>query len=305
MTESFPHVALFLVFGDAVILGSNAPIEVPWDELARRFDEPAVRADFADIGIDGPAALLAFLLADSEPLRAYVADVAEPNRDDRNWLERRLPHDLNRSERENLAARLTRRFATTRVGTLERTVPGLPLLEVLRVGVQPDHPMRVAAAPALADGLIEHFRRAGRPDRVALVRRWQREHARDVAPHLTKAHYEQLVRRARDAERRGDLAAAESLYREVLGFGAQPAYYTSGVALADVLMRDGRPAEAAALAHELQRGFPAHAGAYAREIRALEAAGREREVCPVVARARLYGVPLGGRASARCPGSRG
>ena len=43
MAEVFPHVALFMIHGDSVVLGSNDPIRLDWTKLVERFDEPGVR----------------------------------------------------------------------------------------------------------------------------------------------------------------------------------------------------------------------------------------------------------------------
>ena len=116
--SEYDEATATLDYGDTVVLGSNEPIALPWEELVRRFSEPGVRADFARIQIDSPHELSTLLMADSEPLRAWIAGAPPANSDDHNWLERRMPLELNRRHRQSVEQRIREHFAPLRVPVL-------------------------------------------------------------------------------------------------------------------------------------------------------------------------------------------
>jgi tetratricopeptide (TPR) repeat protein len=259
-----------------------------------------VAQDFASLQIESPAQLSTLLLADTEAVRAWLEDAPPPNTDDHNWLERRMPQELNLRHRESLEKRILEQFAPTRMRTLERVLPGFPEEEVLRTTVQPRHAVQTGAAPALTRGLLAHYRSLGRDDRVRQIRAWVREFERGGSRRLQRAHYEQRLEAARAAQRSGDREAAAQIYRELLELPGQSAYLEAGVAVADFLADTGRPEEALTLARRMQRQFPAHPRPYTIGIRALVELGRRDEACALHSRAALLGALPAANATRLC-----
>lgn len=85
--EVFPASMLWVpVQRDAIIVGSRVPIVVDVQELARRMEHPAVRADLRDVDVGSAEALVATWLVDAPSLASYVEGVT-PITDDRPSIE--------------------------------------------------------------------------------------------------------------------------------------------------------------------------------------------------------------------------
>jgi len=87
---AFPHTTLWLASYDALLIGSDAPLQVDLALLARRLAQPRVARQLALVGLDTPLAFLSEFALDSEAVHAYAAG-AVINSDDNLYLEYSSP----------------------------------------------------------------------------------------------------------------------------------------------------------------------------------------------------------------------
>jgi len=66
----FPHVTLWLTAD--LVVGSNDPIDMDLNEVARRFESPKARAALADAGFNGPEDAAAAFVADRAEIERFV-----------------------------------------------------------------------------------------------------------------------------------------------------------------------------------------------------------------------------------------
>jgi spermidine synthase len=96
LTTRFPHGQLFFVDGsaDLIILASpDREVGLDLDRIAHAWDDPAVAAQLARVGVASPGDLLRYYRGRLE--RAAIAAGPGPiNTDDNGWLEHRAPSDL-------------------------------------------------------------------------------------------------------------------------------------------------------------------------------------------------------------------
>jgi len=88
--ESFRHVALWLTYYDAELLGSDAPLAFDEEALARRLADPRIAADLAAVDMGTPRDFLSYMLAGDAGVRAFARGGAL-NTDDNLRLEFSAP----------------------------------------------------------------------------------------------------------------------------------------------------------------------------------------------------------------------
>jgi spermidine synthase len=94
-TDVFPQAALFLASeGDALLVGSAAPLPAPDERTLASRATPRVRNDLAAIHVQDPAVLATLLAARTPALVAWAAG-APRHTDDRPRLERSAPRTLH------------------------------------------------------------------------------------------------------------------------------------------------------------------------------------------------------------------
>jgi tetratricopeptide (TPR) repeat protein len=226
-----------------------------------------VRENLTLLEIRSAVDLLTLYLAGTEEVDAFLGEDPRLITDDRNWLERQMPFDLNRKERSRLPEILARTFAVSRPAAIERLAPGAPLEKVARVTALPRHPMLGGHSAVFTAGFAKFFELRGDLAAVRQVRAWRRQGAEDQAAPLTRPAYAKLVGSWREAESAGDAAATEAALRRLLEYQTQFFYYRAGVALTRLLARQGRFDEALATARELQTQFPGFPAAFVQEAR--------------------------------------
>jgi len=215
----FPQVTLWRGESpDYILLGQTEAQPFTLDRLYSIWSNPALRADFDQLGMGRPEGLLAYQRLDDGDLRQLAADAAR-NTDDRTLLEYRAPRGLLISglEDQNREAIWKQRSA--------------PLSAMIRVGNAQE--ALLAAAETLvnledddADYFVGYL--AGHADsaRLELLRgRWHFQGSRFKD---AKDHFEAALRMdarlleaacglAEVARKQGQYDTAELLYRQVLG----------------------------------------------------------------------------------------
>lgn len=89
-SASFRHVMLWLTFWDAELVGSDEPIRIDPEALARRIAHPPVASDLAAVEMGTVADFLSFFVAGTEGLRRFAAG-GIVNTDDNLYLEFAAP----------------------------------------------------------------------------------------------------------------------------------------------------------------------------------------------------------------------
>jgi spermidine synthase len=85
--DSFPYATLWSTeLHETLLVGSNKPIVLDADRIARRFYHPRTEAALYEVGINSPAALLATYLTDRAGLEKFAGNAA-PVTDDRPSIE--------------------------------------------------------------------------------------------------------------------------------------------------------------------------------------------------------------------------
>ena len=124
---AFPHVYAFTPGDettDTILIGSDAPLRLDIQELARRMrSSPALAAELDRADVDTPEQLLASLLLAPDEIDSFTAG-AQLNTDDNARLEHAAPRDLLASVRGNHFARAVR-GPTWPYGRLDGVVSGL------------------------------------------------------------------------------------------------------------------------------------------------------------------------------------
>jgi spermidine synthase len=86
----FPHVMVWLTYYDAVLVGSEDPIRLDENDLARRMDRTEIRAALAPIQMASPRDFLSYFVMGDAGARAF-AEGGEVNTDDNLFLEFSAP----------------------------------------------------------------------------------------------------------------------------------------------------------------------------------------------------------------------
>jgi spermidine synthase len=70
----FPYAVVFLETADAIIIGSDRPIEIDVSRWRRILNEPRIGRDLEEVGLDSVLALLATYMMDTAAIDRYVGD---------------------------------------------------------------------------------------------------------------------------------------------------------------------------------------------------------------------------------------
>ncbi len=84
--EAFPHTLLFLETAEAIIIGSDRPLNIDLARWRRFLRDPRISVDLQEVGLDGLAELLATYMMGDAALDRYLGDTP-PVTDDLPILE--------------------------------------------------------------------------------------------------------------------------------------------------------------------------------------------------------------------------
>lgn len=111
---AFPNSTLWYTsMGDNLLLGAPRPVEIPLKRIEARYAaSPALRTDFARVGMLGPSGLLADYLLGTEDLARYARE-GPLNTDDTLWLEFSTPRSLYETGNAELNHRILRSYRSS------------------------------------------------------------------------------------------------------------------------------------------------------------------------------------------------
>lgn len=92
--SEFPHVVLWRVGSDLLVMGSEKPIALDWARLQKGFEIPGVRADLAAFGLTDASSLLALWTGSESGVERFASGNGPVHTDDRPVLEFLAPKDL-------------------------------------------------------------------------------------------------------------------------------------------------------------------------------------------------------------------
>lgn len=95
--QVFPHIQLWVTGDDAVLLGSNEPLNLDVERFRMAAADSDITATLTEVGVPGPLALYQTLALENDSFRAYVEDV-EPVTDDHPFVEYTLPRGFRTAQ---------------------------------------------------------------------------------------------------------------------------------------------------------------------------------------------------------------
>jgi len=186
--EVFPYVTVWFAFNDIILIGTEEPLEIDYDLLRSRIQQPEIAQDLREIGIDNELDFLANYIFDQSKI-AEVGAGLPLNTDDYPIVEFLAPRSLSRqTEMENLEYYLDLR---------DSVAPDLIRTEILSA----------ARTPAIASRYAQYYAARGHV-MTAHLERWQSgsrsaswvEHAysaaREAEPYPVATEYLALAHRA-------------------------------------------------------------------------------------------------------------
>jgi spermidine synthase len=131
--DVFPHVVVFRpVVGDVVVLASERPIQVPWENFRKRFLEDRAFASFERVGIVNPFQVFFHFYASEDVVQRFIAGTTSRNTDDNVWLEYRMPRNMvemdtsQTTEEHGIGITLLQTGSEQRLEAFERMLPAVP-----------------------------------------------------------------------------------------------------------------------------------------------------------------------------------
>ncbi|TWT45204.1 Spermidine synthase [Phycisphaerae bacterium RAS1] len=241
---AFAHVTVWQTALDAVLIGSNRPVRIDPENLARRLAEPRVAVEMQAIGLGDPLSFLAELALDEPATRAFAAG-ARLNTDDNLYLEFSAPLSIGTPQ----LARNVRLLDSLRISPRSLLLRLAPLLD----------------DEAAAQQTFARYRKA--KSRTVEAQTVLHDTARDNSGQAARAMADSLRSTVADAPEYG---RARSLLAEAL--------HRLGIAA----LRGGRYAEAVEVLREAVSADPWNPEAHWRLGVALHEAGRDAEAIPVL-----------------------
>lgn len=100
----FPNASFWYVRLHGLFVATQGSFTIDFQDLSKRLEDPAVKADLASININGPAEFLSYMVMGPDEIPAYLA--ANPssalNMDDNAYLEYHTPFEFLESNRKNV-----------------------------------------------------------------------------------------------------------------------------------------------------------------------------------------------------------
>jgi spermidine synthase len=131
MRKVFPHVSLFIYSDDAVLLGSDKPLQTDWNTFRTRFESPEVARDFRENEIHSPLEVINYFYGDTESIDAYLGKFPGYSDNDNVYLEYTLPFELY-FKKGNLGKQIATQFINGRHARLVKIVAGVPQKELMQ-----------------------------------------------------------------------------------------------------------------------------------------------------------------------------
>jgi len=272
--HAFSYVAIFVSTYDTVVLASNEPIKISWEEFQKRFNAPDVKAIFENDEINSAAEVLSFYFAGTEQIERYLNQFAHVNTDDNIWMETHLPYELYSYYGGNFGAGVLRALTPGRFNSLFKMVSGFPVDEVsvaLRENSPDEFPMIDEAVRSDILGVLENRGYNQLAEKIKNTKSIQ-ERETDA-----RESYIKLLSSADILIANNDLNNASQIFSEILKFKKLKGFYPYGIKFINLLISKGKLDDALRVTDLLEKNMPAFAAAYVYEIKILRQLGRNQD----------------------------
>jgi spermidine synthase/tetratricopeptide (TPR) repeat protein len=276
--DVFPHIVVFRpAVGDAMVLASMRPIQVPWQTFESRFSYQRTVASFKRVNLTNPLQMFFHFYASEDVVNRFIATTSLRNTDDNVWLEYRMPRNLievtspHGSQEESIGITLLKAESDRRLDAFERMLPGVPREAVVRETLAYQYGMELdvgllgigdpwaTARAIVANGLRSEIARTD-PAVSSAVEGWINDGENrirnqtaaiqtlistddpgaigEVARAMPDLPIAQISM-ANAFYQQGDLESAEMWYRNALAHPSSKAYYDALVGLGTIAFRRG------------------------------------------------------------------
>jgi spermidine synthase len=276
--DVFPHVVVFRpAVGDAMVLASMRPIQLPWQTFASRFSGERALASFARVNLSNPLQMFFHFYASEDAVNTFIGSTKLRNTDDNVWLEYRMPRNMLQtsssqgSQEESIGITLLKSDPDRRLEAFQRMLPGVPRDAVVRETLAYQYGMELdvglmgildpwtTARGLMADELRSEILRSDSA-LIPAFERWVKDgetHMRNQTASIqtlistddpTAIH--EVVNAMPDLPiaqismanalfLQGNLQAAEMWYRNALGRPSSKGYYDALIGLGTIALRRG------------------------------------------------------------------
>jgi spermidine synthase len=101
----FPNASFWYVRGHGLFVATKDDFTIDYQDLAKRVQDPVIKADLASINIDGAAQFMSYMLMGPDQIQAYLAATSDKtiNTDDNAYLEYHTPFEFLESTKTIVA----------------------------------------------------------------------------------------------------------------------------------------------------------------------------------------------------------
>lgn len=96
--QSYPYVNVWVVYSDAIVIGSRQPLTIDWPSMQKLVEEPAYTKILNQLDIRSTPELLGFFYLDTAAVANFVRDVRTVNSDNHPLIEYAAPKYLLRRQ---------------------------------------------------------------------------------------------------------------------------------------------------------------------------------------------------------------
>jgi spermidine synthase len=97
--QSYPYINVWVVYSDAIVIGSQQPLAIDWPAVQKLVEEPAYAGILQQLDIHSAAELLSFFYLDTAAVDKFVQNVTTVNSDDHPVIEYAAPKYLLQQQR--------------------------------------------------------------------------------------------------------------------------------------------------------------------------------------------------------------
>lgn len=97
--QSYPYVNVWVVYSDAIVIGSQQPLKVDWPAMEKLVKEPGYAGVLKRLDVNSASELLSFFYLDTAAVDKFVRNISAINSDDHPIIEYSAPKYLLQQQR--------------------------------------------------------------------------------------------------------------------------------------------------------------------------------------------------------------
>ncbi|MCB0367715.1 MAG: fused MFS/spermidine synthase [Bdellovibrionaceae bacterium] len=265
MDEAFEYVYLFAYGFDSVVVGSRQPIQVDWQKLVQTYQSPKVQELLVPEGLTSIYEFLTYFYGGKEQVQTFLSSEDVANTDDNVKLEHHIPFEFYKREHNGASEKLLVQTASGRLKALKELIPGIDLKVFVEQSLRHPPLQFTSAHNHLFASLKEEIQELNLGLDSATLLEWHmaRKTKEDVA-----RQYQNLLNSVKTALKEKDQETLRPLLEEALTYRYGSGYYTAGIMLGEILLKQARLEETIQVAQKIRMDHPAFIEAYQLEIQA-------------------------------------